>query len=155
MTFRVLEHQMHALGRETEALFIAKMQAYVAANLDSFVAQIGHDAVTPWLTDALALAHAHGIDTEPEAAQLMLVLTALGSTLPSRGAQRLDWVRDALEDPTLISVGKLKRLIGEAHRRDPAIARLVVYPAYREALLADPSVGLGGSIRASGEEAPS
>jgi hypothetical protein len=130
VTFRILAKQMRALGRQTQASFLTRMDAYLRKNLPEHVTSVGSERLAGWLAGALALAHASDIHTEPEAAQLMLLLTNLGLDAD----RKHDWVRDALEDRTLIPSGKITKLVVEGCRRVPELDELVVYPAYRDAI---------------------
>ena len=130
MSFRILERQMVALGRQTQAAFRDKMETYLRTHWPGFVVQVGEHRLAGWVAGALAVAHAHGIHTEPEVAQLMLLLTELGLDAD----QRLAWVRDVLDDRDLIATGKLAKLISEGCERTPTLAALVVVPAYQPVL---------------------
>lgn len=130
MSFRILERQMVALGRETQQAFCEKMASYLRNNLPAFVNRIGEQRLQRWVNDAVALAHTHDIDTEPEVAQLMLLATVLGVD----AAQKHPWVGEILANDALLPSGKLVALCVEGGRRVPEIASVVVFPEYIDAL---------------------
>ena len=130
MSFRILESQMLALGRETQRAFCQKMERYLRENLPAFVNRIGEQRLERWVDDAVAVAHAHDIDTEPEVAQLMLLLTVLGVDADRKHA----WVGEIVANDALLPSGKLVALCVEGGRRVPEIAPVVVFPEYVDAL---------------------
>ena len=64
------------------------------------------------------------LETEPEAAQLILLLTVLGLDAP----ERHDWVREVLHDRDLAALGKVKKLITLSRERAVDIEDVLVYP---------------------------
>jgi hypothetical protein len=129
VTFRILASQMRSLGRQTQSAFVAKMEGYLTEHLPAFVAGVGPERLTTWVAGALAVAHAHDIHSEPEAAQLILLLTVLGLDAD----QKHDWVREALTE-RMLPTGKLTKLVTDGCQRQPAIASVLVYPAYQQVL---------------------
>jgi hypothetical protein len=127
VSFRILEAQMRALGHETQAAFVAKMESYVREHMPGFVGRVGHERIRSWIAGALAIAHAYDIDTEPEAAQLILLLTVLGLDAD----RQLDWVREVLEE-RMQPTGKLSKLVSEGSHRVPEMADVLVYPEYQQ-----------------------
>lgn len=117
--FRILESQMLELGRDTQQRFIAMMARYMRTAFPSFVARIGDDALVGWLQGALAVAERSGVDTEPEAAQLILLLMVLDDQTP--------WVEAILTDRHLEARGKVVQLIAEGRTHEPSVMDVVVY----------------------------
>ncbi|MEM1033676.1 MAG: hypothetical protein AAF928_04990 [Myxococcota bacterium] len=129
MTFRILAHQMDALGAQTRADFHARVLGYLRAHLPTHRAAVGDDDA--WMVDALAFAHRYGIETEPEVFQLIVILTDLGLDAD----ERYPWVAAALGDRALLPEGKLRRLIVDGCTRHPNLEGLLVIARYREALI--------------------
>lgn len=110
---RIRQQQLDALGATTRAHFRARMAAHLREHVPIWVASRADDELAAWVAAAHATAERHGLDTEPEAAQLILLLTVLGADAADRPA----WAREVLEDDDLAAIGKLRRLVRRARER--------------------------------------
>ena len=127
--FRILEHQMQALGAETRQKFVAMMTAYLIEHFGRWTAGRPADDIHAWVARALDRAERHGVTTEPEAAQLILLLTVLGPDAD----ERLAWVREVLEDVDLAAIGKVRRLIALGRANEVSgIEDVLVYDELKE-----------------------
>ncbi len=122
---RIREEQMEALGKRTRRRFVAMMRDYLRANFPRWVAPLSDEALAAWVEAVLGVAERHGVTTEPEAAQLLLLFLVFGADADAR----LPWVEETLADTGLAPVGKVKRLISLAREnRVEGIEHVVVYP---------------------------
>lgn len=122
--FRILEHQMKQLGAETRHRFVAMMTAYLAEHFERWTGSMPETELTAWVEQALGKAEQHGVTTEPEAAQLILLFLVLGLDAD----ERLAWVREVLEDVDLAAIGKVKRLIALSRDNEVSdIEHVLVY----------------------------
>ena len=124
MTFRILQSQMDALALDTQRGFIDMLGGYLREYYPQWVSSIGASQLPDWLAQALKLCERHQVETEPEAAQLILLLTVLGLDAP----ERHDWVREVLHDRDLAALGKVKKLITLSRERAVDIEDVLVYP---------------------------
>ena len=131
MTFRILARQMKELGTQTTRRFVARMADYLRTSWAEVAAELGEgEALDAWVEAALAEGPRHGISTEPQAAQWILLLTRLGLDV----AGRHPWAEPILTHRELAAEGKLVRLVVKGARHDPALVDRVVYPTYLKAL---------------------
>jgi hypothetical protein len=122
---RIREEQMVALGKRTQARFLAMMEAYLRQHFTRWIAALSDADLRGWLAHALDTAARHGVTTEPEAAQLILLFLVLGVD----AEERLPWARDVLSARHLAPVGKVKKLIVLAREhRTAGIEHVVTYP---------------------------
>lgn len=103
---RILKEQMETLGARTRGRFVAKMSAYLREHFAACVDEMSAEELDAWVTDAVAAAEKHGVTTEPEVAQLLLLYLVLGIDVE----ETTPWARDALRDRDLVGVGKVRRL---------------------------------------------
>ena len=122
--FRILDHQMEALALDTQKRFVATMSGYLREHFPRWVVSLDDEELSSWVAEALQKAARYGVDTEPEAAQLILLLTVLGLDAD----ERLACVREVLEDVDLAAIGKVKRLIALSRDNEvSAIEHVLVY----------------------------
>ncbi len=122
--FRILEHQMKQLGAQTRHRFVAMMATYLTEHFERLAGSMLAEERTAWVERALDKAEQHGVTTEPEAAQLILLFLVLGLDAD----ERLAWVREVLEDVDLAAIGKVKRLIALSRDNEVSdIEQVLVY----------------------------
>ncbi len=123
MTLRILKSQMAALGRQTSARFIANMSHYLQQHFPHWTRQ--HDAAQQqqWLEAALAKSIRYGVDSEPEAAQLVLLFTVLGVNAD----EQHEWVKQLLTDDSLVASGKVRKLVTACRQRGLKVEPVLVY----------------------------
>ncbi|MBI4703212.1 MAG: hypothetical protein HY744_19015 [Deltaproteobacteria bacterium] len=108
--FRILEDQMARLGAETRQKFVAMMTAYLGESFPAWVGALSATELEAWVERALGKAEQHGVTTEPEAAQLILLFAVLGLDAD----EDTPWVRDVLADRDLAALGKVRALAARA-----------------------------------------
>jgi hypothetical protein len=105
--FQIRKEQMAFFERREREGFLDRMASYLAsAHPRRFEGQTP-EGIRGWVSGAIDKARRFGVDTEPEAAQLVLLFLLLGLDAD----QRLPWAREALLDPGLLPLGKLRRLV--------------------------------------------
>jgi hypothetical protein len=123
--FRIRSEQMRRLGESTRARFVAMMHDYLREYFPAWVATLSDDELSSWLGAALDKADGYGVRTEPEAAQLILLLVVLGLDAD----ETAEWAREVLGDEELVAVGKVRKLARLAKERGVAgIEHALVYP---------------------------
>ncbi|MBW2522813.1 MAG: hypothetical protein JRI23_01495 [Deltaproteobacteria bacterium] len=100
--FRIRKEQMDRLGESTRARFVAMMHDYLRSYFTSWVGELSDDELSTWLGEALAKADRYGVRTEPEAAQLILLLIVLGLDAD----ETTEWARQVLADEDLVAIGR-------------------------------------------------
>lgn len=133
--FRIKKEQMEFFAERTKAKFCAKMVGYLlgqhAARAEARARQDGL-TLEAWVSAAVDKASRWKIVTEPETAQLMLLLMLLGL----RADEALPWVRDVLANKELYAVGKVRRLLRRAREHDvPHLSEILVFPEFLDASL--------------------
>jgi hypothetical protein len=123
MTFRILDSQLQALALQTQQSFVAMMAAYLREHFPGWVEELGAGDLVGWLSRALDKAARYGVETEPEAAQFILLLTVLGLDADERHG----WVKETLEDPNLAALGKVRKLARAGRAHDRRILDVLVY----------------------------
>jgi hypothetical protein len=103
---RILKEQMDTLAAKTRSRFVAKMCAYLREHFAACVDEMSADELTEWVGDAVAAAEKHGVTTEPEVAQLVLLYLVIGLDAD----ETTPWAAEALRDRDLVGVGKVRRL---------------------------------------------
>ena len=83
------------------------MDTYLREHFASWVSGLPTADSEAWVRSALEKCKRHGVTTEPEAAQLILLFLLLGL----EADETLAWVQDALSDRALLPIGKLRKLI--------------------------------------------
>jgi hypothetical protein len=105
--FRIHEAQMEALGARSRARFVAMMAGYVEEHFAYMADATSREELEGWVSAAVDVAERHGVTTEPEAAQLVLLLLVLGLD----AEETTDWVGGALRNRDLAGVGKVRKLV--------------------------------------------
>jgi hypothetical protein len=114
--FRIRQVQYELFAQQARAEFVAKMRAYLRSAFAGWVSGMDDDALDEWVRAALVRCEQSGVTTEPEAAQLVLLLLVLGLD----AAERRPFVAPILDDRRLLPIGKVRALIraARAHRVD-------------------------------------
>lgn len=130
--FRIKKQQMEFFAEKTKAKFCAKMVAYLLehhgarAKARAAADELGLEL---WVSAALDKASRWKIVTEPETAQLMLLLMLLGLNAD----EEHDWVRQVLANKDLYAIGKVRRLLRRAREHAvPELETIVVFPEFAE-----------------------
>jgi hypothetical protein len=122
---RIRKEQMQALARRTRQRFVGMMEAYLLEHFTAWVEKLPEAELRGWLERALAKAEQYGVTTEPEAAQLVLLLMVLGVDADVR----LPWVAETLSSRGLAPVGKVKKLAAVAREHGtPGLEHVLVTP---------------------------
>ena len=104
--FRIHEEQMASLGARSRARFVSMMAGYIDENFAYSVDTTTREELEGWVSAAVATAERHDVTTEPETAQLVLLLLVLGADAD----RSTPWVADVLGDRDLAAVGKVRKL---------------------------------------------
>lgn len=107
--FRILESQMALLGALTRRRFVSMMTDYIEQHFTSSIETTTREGLEAWVSGAVAKAEHYGITTEPEVAQLVLLLLVLGAHADMDEGR--PWVHEALADRDLAGRGKVRKLI--------------------------------------------
>mgnify|MGYP001220235211 FL=1 len=127
--FRIRREQLEHFADRAREEFLAKMRAYLRESFAELVSAMNDAELSAWLRDALGRCERFGVDTEPEAAQLVLLYLVLGLD----AHEQYPWAREALEDPVLVPLGKLRRLVRAARAEGIAgIEDVLVYEEMAE-----------------------
>jgi hypothetical protein len=122
---RIRDWQMEALGQKAAQRFVTRMARYLCDAFSRETEGMSTEAAEAWVLRNVQRAAAHGIDTEPEVAQYLLLALALGEEAPDR----LPWFREVLMRTDLIAPGKAQALVRAARVRDiPDLDRFVMTP---------------------------
>jgi hypothetical protein len=127
---RILKEQMTVLAAQTRRRFVARMAAYLRQHFTDSVDEMTREELESWVSDAVAVAERYRITTEPEVAQLVLLLLLLGVDAD----ETTPWVKPVLRDPDLVGRGKVRALAAEARARDvPGVDEVLVVEEVIEA----------------------
>ncbi|HTJ80736.1 MAG TPA: hypothetical protein VL400_03405 [Polyangiaceae bacterium] len=103
---RIKQAQLDHFANRQRGRFVKLMVDYLRAEMPAMVRSMDDAALERWMRGALAKCEKYGVDTEPEAAQLTLLLLLLGLDADDRSA----WVREALAVDKR-PIGKVRRLV--------------------------------------------
>lgn len=134
--FRIKKEQMEHFAQRTRERFVQKVAAYLRAEQPARVAHLPGAVLEEWARAAVEQAARHGVDTEPETMQLVLLLLLLGVD----AGERLPWAGEVLKNRDLYAIGKVRRLVRRA--RDNGVEGLddvLVYPEMSDRRLAPPA----------------
>jgi hypothetical protein len=120
---RIKPEQVEHFANRTRDRFVAMMTGYLRTTFPDRVAGWDDPALTTWTQSALHVCERAGVDTEPEAAQLILLLLRLGID----AEERFDWAREAASDRALSPEGKVRAFIGGALAQGLPIQDLIVF----------------------------
>lgn len=127
--FRIRREQLEHFADRAREGFVAKMRAYLRDSFGEHVRGESDAELSAWVREALACCERHGVDTEPEAAQLVLLYRVLGLDVH----EREPWARDALLDRSLSPIGKVRRLVrGARDAGVPGLEEVLVYDEMAE-----------------------
>jgi hypothetical protein len=110
--FLIRKEQMEFFAKRAREDFVERMAAYVGGAFRGHVPGKSDAEIRAWVAAAMTKADGYGIDTEPEVAQLTLLLLRLGLD----AGEDLPWAREALTHPSLAPIGKVRRLVAHARR---------------------------------------
>lgn len=108
---RILSSQIEALARKSEQEFVERMSRYLRDSYPNETELLSDAGLDAWVGRNTERAMGHGIDTEPEVAQYLLLCLRLGEDAP----ERLPWFREPLRNEALVAEGKIRVLVREAH----------------------------------------
>ena len=121
---RIRDEQMQHLAKRTKRRFVGMLEEHLRAHYTRWVAPMSDQQLRGWVEYALGKAELYGVTTEPEAAQLILLLLVLGVDAD----ERLPWVKETLGSKTLAPVGKVKKLVAQAReQRVEHVEHVIVY----------------------------
>lgn len=120
---RIKPEQVEHFANRARQRFVAMMTGYLRSTFPDRVAGLADDALTAWTRRALSVCERTGVTTEPEAAQLLLLLLVLGVD----AEERFSWVRDAAADRGLSPEGKVRAFIEGALAEGLPIRDLIVF----------------------------
>jgi hypothetical protein len=104
---RIQQHQLKSFADETRRGFVRMMDAYLREHFTGWVRKLPREDCETWVRAALAKCELYDVTTEPEAAQLILLLLILGLDADDS----TPWVRETLGDGSLLPIGKVRKLI--------------------------------------------
>ncbi|MBK8056872.1 MAG: hypothetical protein IPK33_03020 [Gemmatimonadetes bacterium] len=104
--------QVAHLADHTRRRFVDRMHEYIRSTFAPRVAHLDQTALRAWVQNAVARCEQFAVDTEPEAAQLILLLLVLGLDV----LERHPWSRDVLTARDLIPLGKVRLLVRTARK---------------------------------------
>jgi hypothetical protein len=127
---RILKEQMTVLAAQTRRRFVARMAAYLRQHFTDSVDEMSRADLESWVSDAVAVAERYRITTEPEVAQVVLLLLALGLDAD----ETTPWVKSILRDPELVGRGKVRALAAAAQAHEvPGVGEVLVVEEVIEA----------------------
>ena len=122
--FRIKKAQMEFFAEKTREKFARKMAAYIRREQRARVSGMDDEALLGWVRAGVDKANHYRISTEPEVAQLLLLLLVLGA----RADEEHPWVREVLVDRDLYAIGKVRRIVRRARERGVAgLDEVLVY----------------------------
>lgn len=107
---RIRREQAEHFGNRARAGFTAKMQRYLRRSFPAWVEGLDDEELTAWLRAAVARCEGFGVTTEPEAAQLVLLLMVLGLDAD----RRHPFVAEARDHRGLLPIGKVRAIVAGA-----------------------------------------
>ncbi len=129
--FRVRKDQMEWFARKARRSFVERMAGYLQEHFADCVDGLSPDDLRAWITGVVEKAERHGITTEPEVAQILLLFLVLGDDAD----ETTPWVKEVLDDRELHGVGKVRRLVRRAREHDvPGIDEVVLAEHDEEAV---------------------
>jgi len=110
---RIKQAQLDHFADRQRARFVGLMVDYLRTEMPERVARLDDDALEVWMRRALAKCEVYAVDTEPEAAQLVLLLLLLGLDAD----EREPWVRECLSSDKR-PIGKVRKLVAACRARE-------------------------------------
>jgi len=123
---RIKHEQLEHFADLARGRFVAIMSTYLREEFPDRVASMNDGALTGWVRSGLALCESVGVTSEPEAAQLLMLLLILGPALE----ERFDWARPIFRRRDLSAEGKVRAIIVAARAAGLPIDEVVRYPQY-------------------------
>ena len=120
---RIKPEQVEHFANRARQRFVTMMTGYLRGSFPERVAGLDDAALAAWTRRALSVCEQAGVTTEPEAAQLILLLLVLGVD----AAERFSWARDAAEDRALSPEGKVRAILAGALAEGLPIRDLIVF----------------------------
>jgi hypothetical protein len=108
--FRVRKDQMEWFARKARRSFVERMEGYLREHFAASVDGMSPGDLSAWITEVVERAERHGVTTEPEVAQLLLLSLVLGADAD----ETTPWVKEVLDDRELHGVGKVRLLVRRA-----------------------------------------
>jgi hypothetical protein len=128
--FLIRREQMEFFARRQRDGFVDRMTGYLRRAFPECFQAMTDDEVRAWAAAATAKAERWGVDTEPEAAQLLLLFLLLGVDAD----ETTPWVREALSDRRLLARGKVRAIVALARERAvPGLESVVLDGVVEEA----------------------
>jgi hypothetical protein len=123
---RIRPEQLEHFANRARDRFSNLMTEYIWETFPDRAPEKSRAALASWVRRAVAVCERYGVVMEPAAAQLMLILLALGAQADEREA----WVREALS-AKVAPAGKVRRLIAACEERSLPISDLIVVDEFR------------------------
>ncbi len=129
---RIKPEQLEHFADLARGRFVAMMTRFVRDEFPDHqaagarVASMSAEALTSWVRSGLAFCERAGVTTEPEAAQLVLLLLVLGVDAD----ERVDWLAPIVERRDLSPEGKVRSIVVAAREAGLPIDDVVRYPQY-------------------------
>ncbi len=125
---RLRSEQKAELGRRSQRKFELRMADYLATEWARRVGDWSRAELERWTNAAIAKSLRYRVDTEPEVAQLMLLLLALGIDADEQN----EWIGEILTSRTLHGKGKVRALVEGCETRGLTdVAEYVVFDRFR------------------------
>ncbi len=130
--FRIKKEQMDHFAELSTERFVRRLVDHLSREHATLVKRAA-GATTPerggalevWVRAAVEKASHYRITTQPEAAQLVLLMLVIGADAD----EKHPWVREVLTNKNLFAIGKLRRLIRRARAHGVAdLDEVLVYP---------------------------
>lgn len=123
---RIKAEQLKHFASLARRRFSGLMIEYFRASFAPETAAMDDCALREWVDRALAFCDRAGVNTEPEAAQLMALLLVLGVDAEARHP----WVAPIVNRRGLHPEGKVRALFAAARHAHLPVDDVVLYPAY-------------------------
>jgi hypothetical protein len=124
---RIRAEQFEHFARLARSRFIEMMTTYLREEMPDRVPP-REGALRAWVERGLALCERSGVTTEPEAAQLLLLLLVLGEEPEQRHA----WLPPLVARNGLSPEGKVRAIVTAARAAGLAVDPVIRYPQYLE-----------------------
>ena len=124
---RIRPEQLEHFANRARERFAGLMTEYIWDTFPDRAPEKSRAALAAWVRQAIAVCERYDVVMEPAAAQLMLILLALGI---DADRERDAWMHEALA-AKVAPAGKVRRLINACNERSLPIADLLVVDEFR------------------------
>ena len=119
---KILHDQIGAFSAATQQAFSERISQYIREHFSHRIGPLPQPELIAWIRSVLAVCNRFGLDSEPLAAQTILLYMAVGCESSER-----PWVEAILDDRDLSAADRLRCVIHTARTRISAVDEVIIY----------------------------